>query len=320
MLRLEPIFRRQFTNGDLVDVQESVIRDVQARPRDYLDRYTNHPASRQGHFVNSDLMKETIPAYAASRESRGRYNLAVHNSAAALAALQFRELVASQRPQGVDGAVFITGMPGSGKSTAIQQGQGLASNVWLVFEGQLAKPDTTMPKIDAALEAGLQVEIAVVHPVPEDALRNTFTRFREIGRGAGLEVLAQIQGYLPEGLEAVHEKYGDRVGLQVYDVRDRQNPTLRDGWGALEVLRSEQGYDEIKQRLTDELDRCYRTGGIDEDCYRQARGQPPRLSGLAGSNAAGRGSAGQERGREAGVGQAPLLNPDNDGRPGGLGR
>ena len=321
MLTLEPIIRRNFSDADMREVQDDAITDVLARPHHYLDRYIDHPASFGGRYVNSDLMKETFPAYAASRQSRSRYNLAVHNAAASLSAAHYRQLVDARRPAGVDAATFFTGVPGAGKSTFIQAGERLASNVWLVFEGQLARPETTLPKIGAAIEAGLQVEIRVVHPLPEEALRNTFKRFYEVGRGAGIEALAHIQGHLPDGLAAVRARYGDSVGLKVYDVRDRQNIVVHDGWPALNVLRSEKGYDEIKHRLTAELDRCYRAGDIDDDAYRQARGEPPRLSGLGSANAGGRATASHERGRAPGSGQAPLLGPDEtDGRPGRRGR
>ena len=62
----------------------------------------------------------------------------------------------------------------------LHPGGRLASSISLVFEDQLALPETTLPKIGAAIAAGLQVEIALP-PLPEEALRN-IKRFYEVGR------------------------------------------------------------------------------------------------------------------------------------------
>src|ERR1019366_4940717 len=105
--------------------------------------------------------------------------------------------------------------------------------------------ETTLPKIEQVLVAGLQPVVIAVHAVPEDALRNTLRRFSEYGRGAGIDVMASIQGNLPEGLRAVHARFGEQVQLQIFDYRDRREPGELVGWDNLDVLRSEGHREQI---------------------------------------------------------------------------
>ncbi|MBT2326386.1 zeta toxin family protein [Variovorax paradoxus] len=117
-----------------------------------------------------------------------------------------------------DTAIFLTGIPGAGKTSAVI-GSGFPANARVLFEGQLNRPEPTMEKIQAALDAGLTPVIIAVRVTPELALRRTFQRFEEYGRGAGINVMADIQAGLPDGLRKVHDRFGDAVQLTVLDNR-----------------------------------------------------------------------------------------------------
>jgi predicted P-loop ATPase len=90
MAYIEPIIRRKFPQPDRAAVQEQACLAVEADPDRFLAAYRRDSRSFHGRYVNSDLMKEMFPEYKASKEHRNRYNLPVHNSAAVLAAAQFR--------------------------------------------------------------------------------------------------------------------------------------------------------------------------------------------------------------------------------------
>lgn len=70
----------------------------------------------------------------------------------------------------------------------------LPEHIRCVFEGQMSNPVTTFEKIQQVLDAGLKPVIIAVHARPEDALQNTFRRFKEHGRGASINVMASIAG------------------------------------------------------------------------------------------------------------------------------
>ena len=269
------ILRRDFLEPDRREVQEKALRAVETNAHKHIESYIKDDRSYNGRYVASDLFKETFEAYRASNESRNRYNAAVHNSAAVLSTIQFMRLLEDRSEAHRDTVLFLTGIPGAGKTSSVVVQDKLPDNIKAIFEGQLSKPESAISKIQATLDAGLLPAISVVHAMPEDALRNTLKRFNEIGRGASIEVMADIQGNLPDGLEVIHKKFGDNVQLRIYDVRDRSNQVRINGWNNLDILRSEGNHVLIKERLNTEIEFLKAEGRINEHAYRQAVGLPP---------------------------------------------
>jgi hypothetical protein len=221
---LELIHRNKYPEPDRAQVQEEAIASAQSRTDVHLAMYVADPRSFGGRYIAADLFKEPFAAYAESRDSRNRYNAPVHNSAAVLSAEQFRRVLRQADDPARDTVVLLTGIPGAGKTSSVLAGGGLSPDTKALFEGQLVKPETTIPKVQQVLDAGLRPVIIAVHATPESALRNTLKRFGEEGRGASIKTMADIQGGLAAGLRAVHGHFGDSVELRVYDYRDRSNP------------------------------------------------------------------------------------------------
>lgn len=269
-MALEPIHRRPFSNPDLVAAQEAISRAVEADPDSFIQRYQEDSRSFGGRYISADLFKETFDLYRQSPASRTLYNTPAHNAAAVLSAELFRRTLADGNCPERDTAAFITGIPGAGKTSSVLVGGELPSAFRLVFEGQLARPETTIPKIQQALDAGLKPLVIAVHALPEDALRNTFTRFAEYGRGASIEVMAFIQGHLPAGLRTVHAHFGGCVELLVFDYRNRRKPTWLRGWQHISILESEGDYEHIKKRLKAELEKQQHAGTISPECCQHA--------------------------------------------------
>ena len=51
---------------------------------------------------------------------------------------------------------------------------------------------------------------------------------------------------------------------------------LLHGWRHLPILESEGTYEDIKRKLTENLERDYRSSDISENAYEQAIGKAPR--------------------------------------------
>jgi DNA/RNA non-specific endonuclease/Zeta toxin len=270
---LETIRINQYPQADRMEVQQHIAASVAANPEQYIEQYRNDPRSFGGRYVCSDLFKESFAEYNTSRESRDRYNAPVHNSAAVLASEQFRRVIADNSAPQRDRAIFLTGIPGAGKTTQVLVSSTLPPDARVVFEGQLSNPATTIPKLQEAMDAGLRPEIVVVHTAPERALQNTLTRFEQVGRGASLHVMAQIQAGLPEGLKAVRDHFGDAIELVILDRRSKITKEVR-GWDHLPELASEGSYEHIKQRLQYALDQHRDAGTISDTAYQQAVGTP----------------------------------------------
>ncbi len=287
---MEPILPRGFADPELQMAQALAMERATSQTDDVLRQYAARTDTFGGRYVCADTMKELMPGYAQSRESRNALNEAVHNASAVLSAEQFRRVVGQGPAPHSNVAVFITGIPGAGKSTAVETA--VARNAAVVFEGQLSRPAPSFDKIDRALKAGFDVYIMAVHVPPEVALERTNARFTSPhnGRGASIAVMAEIQGNLPDGLNQIRQKFGDAVHLVVIDNTPKQERMI-DGWqGGIAHLEKAGHRDEIKQRLQTALDAGYREGRYSADFYHQAAGRSP----IAELGAA-RGAAGDRR-------------------------
>lgn len=279
-MALEPIRLLPVTEPDRADVQRRVVGAVQADPERFLTAYAAHKDSFGGRYVCADLMKDVIPEYAASKEARGRYNAVVHNAAAVLAAEQYRRVIADDSDPNRNRALFVTGMPGAGKTstvqaTAMEAGGRIGDDVRVIFEGQLVNAESSIEKVGQALDAGCVVSIAAVLPRAEQALEFSFKRFEEYGRGAGVGVMTQIQEGTPRGLSVLLERFGDKVTIGVYDVRDRDNPARHEGPVGIKVWNEELSHGSVRDRLNAEFERRRAAGLVSADCGRQFQGQPP---------------------------------------------
>jgi hypothetical protein len=303
---MEPIKRRGFAQPDRAAAEASVAAAVEADPEPYIQAYLADHRSFGGRYIAADLFKETFEVYRASKDSRNRYNTPVHNTAAVLAAEQLRRMLTDTSQPERDLVVFLTGIPGAGKTSSIASAKELPPHYRAVFEEQLSNLETTRDKLDQVERAGLTPLLIVAHATPENALDNTIKRFYEIGRGASIHVMSAIQGGLPATLAEIHRQFGERVALSIQDNRDRSNPQTLLGWEHLAILESEGNHAEIKHRLQAALDRRYAGGAISDCCYQQAIGGIPigRDESLAGTD---------QQKHEADVGRRGISPDDSQG-------
>ena len=285
---LEPIRLMPYPQADRQAVQQAVVSAALQDPDGIIRKYVDDALSFDGRYVSADLFKEQFEQYTASKESRDRYNGPVHNTAAVLSAELFRQNLAQPDAQSRDTVLFVTGIPGAGKTTTVLGAGEIPDHVRMIFEGQLANPTTTLEKIQQVLDAGLKPVIVAVHAQPELALNNTLHRFNTQGRGASINVMADIQGRLADSLAQVQTKFGDQVGLEIIDKRNPAQDVQSIGWHHLDLLRSEGNHEQIKQRLTNHLEALKDSGSISAEAYRQASG---------GSHADRGNALGQEGGR-----------------------
>lgn len=207
---MEPIHRREFAQPDRAAVQDEVIR-AEADAEPFIAAYRVDPDNLGGRYICADNFKDTFEQFRASPDARNRYNTPVHNAAAVLSSELFSRVIRDDSEPSRDQAIFLTGIPGAGKTSAVQSA-GMSPRMRVIFEGQLNRPEPSMEKIQAALDQGVQPVIYAVHVTPEVALRRTFQRFEEYGRGASIAVMADIQGGLQDGLQRIRDRFGGAVG------------------------------------------------------------------------------------------------------------
>lgn len=274
---MDEIKRRGFADPELVAVESAAIELATRRTDDVLVAYAQRADTFGGRYVAADTMKELMPRFAASAQSRSRFNGAVHNAAAVLSAEQYRRLIEAGPRDGRDKVYFVTGIPGAGKSSSIAF-YGREPDVAVVFEGQMSRPGPSIEKMNHALTAGFSVTVVAVHVPPETALDRTNARFMDPhnGRGASIAVMSEIQGELPAGLQQVRDRFGERVFLVVVKNTTEQQ-RFHSGWGALDILKQEGNREHIKHRLFEALERGYQQGRFSDGFYRQAAGRFPEV-------------------------------------------
>lgn len=254
------------SNAELEEIQNLAVEFAKSSTEFLLESYNDHPDTMGGRYICSDTFKELFPCFEA-KENRALVNDAIHNSSAVLAATQFEEVLKRDEP-GKTKAIFITGIPGAGKTTSVKNFM-TDGKVKLIFEGQLANPAPTIPKIEQCLQKKLDVTIAAVHIEPEKALDNTFKRFNEYGRGGSIEVMSSIQGNLPNGLKKLKEHFGDKINIIAIDRNSDRNKILTDEKEIYKLI-SIGSKEEIFKRLKTKLDQDFQKGRIDKACFAQA--------------------------------------------------
>lgn len=292
---LETIQRRLFHDPELDAVQERVARSVESNPEAFFSAYLKNPLAHNGRYINADLFKEVLDPYPLSNENRNRYNGAVHNSAAVLSSALFQRMLEGTIMEGRDSVIFLTGIPGAGKTTSVLAGGALPENAHIIYEGQLSRPESSLNKFEAVIKAGLQPVIVAVHAKPENALANTLKRFNLVGRGAAISVMADIQGGLAHGLSKLYDRFGDKLALKIVDVRNQSQSQEVIGWNYLDLLRTEGNSNEITERLKNKLDQLRNENSITDAAYRQAAGLEARPHRPVGSERLGEQEADGDR-------------------------
>jgi len=103
------------SNAELDEVQNLAIEFAKNSTEFLLEGYNKHPDTMGGRYICSDTFKELFPIFKI-KENRALVNDAIHNSSAVLAATQFEEVLKRDEPNKTK-AIFITGIPGAGKTT-----------------------------------------------------------------------------------------------------------------------------------------------------------------------------------------------------------
>lgn len=300
-LKLEEIRETNPIEPDRAEVEKRVISATRSDPEKLLREYRLFPDSANGRYVSADLMKEVFSDYATSSERRGRYNNIVHNSAAVLASAQFREAIQDKSDPSRTEALFITGTPGAGKTSAVLE-RGIPEDARVVYEGQLVDK-ISHEKIAAAIGVGLNVKIVAVLPLIETALENTKKRFDNIGRGAAISTMAKIHDKTPEGLSAIHERFGKQVVISILDNRDVRKSLSHDYAEGVKLWKQEIERGPATERLEAHLDVMRREGRASANFERQARGQAVELERKLGPEHADAGNRSRKTSedRKAGV-------------------
>lgn len=250
----------------LVDDPEQLLRD-----------YAQLEDSNGGTVLNTDTARELSPEYLADRTRSAD----VHEAASDTVKTIYESKLAKPTPEGFDNVVLFTaGGTGAGKTTAIKDAGGAFGKPEIVYDTNMNTLSSAVDKIEQALAAGRNVEIAYVYRDPVEALTGgAIPRAQRqaekfgTGRTVPLGEHAKTHEGVRPTMEALAERYAndDRVAITAID--------NSRGRGQSQIVPLEslpKGADNnLRERLQEALDEAH-AGGLAEDLYRgfSAEGRP----------------------------------------------
>lgn len=171
---------KEFDSIDMQRVQEETIRIATTRTDELLEQYKKFESSHEGRYINSDLMKMVFNVYAESSENRGKYNLAVTNSAACLTNEFY---IRALQDKDISRCIYVAGPYGAGKSFFIQSLflAGFIPENTIVYEGSITAP-AFGKKVELAMLNDIVPIIILLNPTLELSLENIKLRAMETGR------------------------------------------------------------------------------------------------------------------------------------------
>ena len=245
--------RQRFTeNTDIGKMEQYSINLATMKTDELLEKYLKLPESREGVYINSDLMKMIFDFYAESIENRKKYNMSVTNSAAVLTnELYIRTIKKSD----IKKCIFIVGPYGAGKSYFVQalfENKELLDN-GIIYEGSITPPAFD-EKIQLAIDNEVTPYIIALNPTLELSLNNIKERAKETGRDVERkEVLDKFSNFYKYMVDIV-QKFED-INYLIYNKEanvplstDCSSKNLEDlNHGSIEDIEKE--YDKIISAL-----------------------------------------------------------------------
>lgn len=252
---INKIRKKGFKEGTKEEHVENYCRTFASKHTDgILELYKNLESSREGRYINSDLMKMVFPFYAKSLENRKLYNQSITNSAAVLTSEAYQRAILNPD---VKKCIFVVGPYGAGKSFFVQSLFEGAKNGELegsiVYEGSITPP-AFGEKVQYAIDNGVTPEIIALNPSLELSIRNIKERAKRIGRDVEKkEVVDKFSG-MYENLKLIVEEF-EGIVYRIYNKNSNVELDLDGGSTNLENLNHgtkeqiEEQYDLILKML-----------------------------------------------------------------------
>jgi 2'-5' RNA ligase/flagellar biosynthesis GTPase FlhF len=170
---------------DMTAAEAAVERPFREAVENRTDKMVRAYRKRFPEVISADDAKEMSPEYAKSKETKAKFNRAVHRTSSALADARYRTELKEPPANGKDPqVVFLAGATGVGKTT-VRRNAGFApvlAQAQIVVDGPLSQFGTSERRIQAALDAGKAVSILYVHQDPKTAWDGVLERGAGEGR------------------------------------------------------------------------------------------------------------------------------------------
>jgi hypothetical protein len=273
-----PFYTKEYNVYD--PFYEDVVNNFDSYAKQYesFNDRKSHYFTDGGRIISSDSGRETFPIYT---EDRTRSAL-VHEGASELAKRMYAKKLSEPVPKGYDSKVLFTaGGTGAGKTSAIDSNpllKPIADKANIIYDTNMNGLQSSVKKIEQALDAGREVDIVYTYRDPEEALRlGALTRAMNMKKNTGSGRTVPLNEHLKTHMGSydtmlkLQQKYKDdpRVQIQALD------NSYGKGNSKLVTLDKipKINENEVSPRLNRALEEEYQSGRISKDIYEATKVQ-----------------------------------------------
>ena len=238
--------------ADSAEVRANALRRTQDDPEGLLQEYRR----RFGNVLNADNAAELFPEYAASPASRAQFRPAVHPAAQWVRDKLFTRALADPNVREV---IFTAGGNGAGKSTG-----GLSGDV--VMDTTLSNPEHSEKLVQAALDAGKNVQVVYTYRPIQQAFEGVLDRARVEGRTVSIGTLIGTHEGAAQTVRSLVGKYTGNPDVRFWFIDNSGKHPVR---GSI-ALTQKQDYRESREQLYGILES--QRAQIPEHVYQAAQG------------------------------------------------
>lgn len=257
---------------------------VEGNPAKAIQDYSKLPDTHEGKILNTDTARELSPDYLADRTQAA----AVHEPASWLIKqIYAKKLAEKPKPGEVPAVLFTAGGTGAGKSSAIAtvpELKNMADGAQIIYDTNMNTYGSAKSKIDQALKAGKNVQIALVVRDPVDALVNgalprAMRQEGKFGSGRTVPIEEHVKTHVGaiEVVKRLAKEYAGNAQVRIFAVDNG----LGAGKAKLIDLSkvADLSYNEVAPKVKAALESERTAGRISESVYEGFKGTPSPLAG-----------------------------------------
>jgi hypothetical protein len=260
-----------------LEVQDRFAKYIEKDPQAAIDEYKQ----KFGNVVNADNAKELSVDYRADRSANAS---AVHEPSSWLAKQVYKQILAAPVPEDkYNTAFFMTGGPGTGKTTAIEGSKTLSrfiKNSNVVMDGTFAGFKSADAKIQQALAAGRDAIIAYVHRDPDDAFENGILRRAEhgtegqqSGRTVPIDWAAPSYVNVRKSVDTLADKYKGNSKVHIIGIDNTHGKGQQKFMKYADLPPMTKSVDDLKKSFSATLEKKYADGAISQKVYLATKSQ-----------------------------------------------
>lgn len=213
-----------------------------------------------GNVINTDNARELSADYVKDKE---RLSAAVHEPASSFVKSLYSDMLHEPVSPGKNKTVLmLSGGTGAGKTSAIRD-LGLGETAQIIYDSNMSRLDSTVKKIEQALDNGFRVDFNLVLRDPIDSFTNgAVPRAVRMGRTVPLEQHVQTHVGSLDVFKKLKDKYSRNKNVRFRVIENnsgKNNASLRPLDFIDDIVYNKQ---DISNSVKNELERLYANGTI----------------------------------------------------------